>query len=82
MRETPFLYMWFAKSPGEEIIFDEVHYEPLKQLLYIIGYKMKRIKVIYKYTDTKIPCLFVSFLNAVKNMMNWLFLYPAVRTQI
>jgi len=54
-----FLYMWFSKSSGMEIIFDEVYYEPLKNLLYVIGSKMKQIKVIYKYTDIQIPCLFV-----------------------
>ena len=30
-RDT-FLYMWLAKSPGEEILFDKIHYQPLKEL--------------------------------------------------
>ena len=59
-RDT-FLYMWLAKSPGEEILFDRVDYEPLKKLIDKIGSKMSQIKVIYKYTDTQVPCLFVVF---------------------
>ena len=59
-RDT-FLYMWFAKKSGEEILFDKVHYPPLKELLSRIDYRREQIKVIYKYTDTQIPCMFVLF---------------------
>ena len=59
-RDT-FLYMWLSKSPGEEILFDRVHYPPLKELLELLDCKRKQIKVIYKYTDTRIPCIFVIF---------------------
>ena len=56
-----FLYMWLAKSPGEEIIFDQIHYKPLSDLLETLDFKRKQIKVILKNTDTKIPCFFVIF---------------------
>ena len=60
-RDT-FLYMWFAKKPGKEILLDELRHESLKKLLSLIGYnRMKQIKLIYKYTDTQIPCVFVIF---------------------
>ena len=59
-RDT-FLYMWLAKSPGEEIVFDKIQNESLSDLLDIISCKIKQIKVIYKYTDTQIPSLFVLF---------------------
>ena len=64
-RDT-FLYMWLAKKSGEEILFDKVRYEPLKKLLSMIDYKRDQIKVIYKYTDTKIPCVFVIFKGKIK----------------
>ena len=59
-RDT-FMYMWLGKKPGEEVILDEISFEPLNKLIYTIGYRMKQIKIIYKYTDTQIPCLFVVF---------------------
>ena len=60
-RDT-FMYMWLAKQSGEEIILDEISFEPLKNLLYIIGDSlMRHIKLIYKYTDTQIPCVYVLF---------------------
>lgn len=59
-RDT-FMYMWLAKSPGEELLFDKVHNKLLIQLLDIIGCKMKQIKVILKYTDIRIPCIYVLF---------------------
>ena len=59
-RDT-FLYMWLAKSPGEEIVFDKISNQSLKQLLNIIDCKIKQITVVYKYTDTQIPCVFILF---------------------
>ena len=56
-----FLYMWLAKSPGEEVVFDEVQNKALRELLDKMSYKLRQIKVIYKRTDTKIPCFFVIF---------------------
>ena len=59
-RDT-FLYMWLAKNPGEEILFDKIRYQPLAELLDILDFKRKQIKVIYKRTDIQIPCIFVIF---------------------
>ena len=59
-RDT-FLYMWMAKSPGEEIVFDKVSNSSLRELLNIIDCKIKQITVVYKYTDTQIPCVFILF---------------------
>ena len=59
-RDT-FLYMWLAKSPGEEITVDEVQNSSLKRILEIIGDKKRQIKLIYKQTDTKTPCVYVLF---------------------
>ena len=59
-RDT-FLYMWLAKSPGEEIVFDKVSNPSLRELLSIINCKIKQIKVVYKCTDIKIPCVFILF---------------------
>ena len=59
-RDT-FFYMWLAKSPGEEIIFDKIQSEPLEELLEKIDCKRRQIKIIYKYTDTQIPCVFIIF---------------------
>lgn len=59
-RDT-FLYMWLSKKPGEEILFDKISYQPLIDLLDAIEGKRKQIKFIYKYTDTKIPSIYVIF---------------------
>ena len=59
-RDT-FMYMWLAKSPGEEIVFDSVSSQSLKELLSIIDCKMKQIRIVHKCTDTRIPCIFILF---------------------
>ena len=59
-RDT-FMYMWLAKSPGEEIVFDRVSNQSLKKLLSILDCKMRQIKVVYKYTDTPNPLCICSF---------------------
>ncbi len=59
-RDT-FLYMWLAKDPGEEIVFDKIQNKLLKELFSVLDCKINQIKVIYKYTDTQVPCVFVLF---------------------
>ena len=59
-RDT-FLYMWLSQSPGEEIVFDKIQSNLLKELFERIDCKRRQIKIIYKYTDTKIPCIFILF---------------------
>ena len=56
-----FMYMWLSKIPGEEIVFDKLYNRSLKKLLAGLDPIMKRVKVVLKYTDIQIPCVFVLF---------------------
>ena len=59
-RDT-FLYMWLSKNTGEEILFDEIHYKPLADLIERIDSKKKQIKIAFQYTDTQLPYVFIVF---------------------
>lgn len=70
------LYMWLAKSPGEEIILDKISNPPLRELIQRLECKIKQITMLYKYTDTRIPCVYV-FLRGKKKYSEPAFLISA-----
>ena len=77
-----FLYMWLGKSPGKEILLDEIHYKPLVKLIDKIDCKRKQINIAYQDTDTRIPYVFIIFKGQKKYNEPAFFITGSANTNI